>query len=380
MSNLSGHVLARNNPACEILERRAQNKEDFANHLSKYTIHFRKTIREAFKQESLNKGKFIIVIGEDNKALGIVSEGDFRRAIWDGVSLEEPIELITNRGFVYFSEGYVRDDVKKVFLTTNIRQVPILKEGVLADVIFREDFYEEELRCPKPILHIPVVIMAGGKGTRLDPFTRVLPKPLVPIGDKPVIEIIMDRFADCGITDFYVLVNHKEKMIKAFFEDFHKPYNISYIKEDSFLGTAGALSYLEDIIDTSFIVSNCDIIIDTDYAKIYEFHQNSGYALTLVGSMRHHVVPYGVCTIANGGELEEIREKPEYDFLANTGMYILNPEVLKFIPDNERFDMTDLIKKVEENHKSVGVYPVSGESWIDIGQWEEYKKAIEKLK
>lgn len=254
--------------------------------------------------------------------------------------------------------------------------MPILKEGVLANVIFRDDFYEAELRCPKPTLQIPVVIMAGGKGTRLDPFTRVLPKPLVPIGDKPVIEIIMDRFADYGITDFYVLVNHKEKMIKAFFEDFHKAYNISYIKEDSFLGTAGALGYLEDKIDTSFIVSNCDIIIDTDYAKIYEFHQNSGYALTLVGSMRHHVVPYGVCTIANGGELKEIKEKPEYDFLANTGMYILNPEVLKFIPDNERFDMTDLIKRLEENHKSVGVYPVSGESWIDIGQWEEYKKAI----
>lgn len=381
MSSLSDLIIRPKDIAGKLFRRPTSDKGAFVGDLSKYMIHCGKTIREAFKQESLNRAKFIVVVDDSNKVVGFVSEGDFRRAIWNELSLEEPVESVMNRGFVFFNEGrYTPGDIKKMFLSMDIKQIPILKEGLLVDVIFRDDFDEAELKLPEPSLQIPVVVMAGGKGTRLDPFTRILPKPLIPIGDKPVIEIIMDRFADYGVTDFYISVNDKEKMIAAFFEDFHSTYTISYIKEDSFLGTAGALKYLEGKFNTPFIVSNCDIIIDADYAKIYEFHKQGGYTLTLVGSMQHHVVPYGVCTITDGGQLKEIEEKPEYDFLANTGMYILNPEVLKFIPDNKRFDMTDLIRRLEENNKSVGVYPVSGESWIDVGQWEEYKKAIEKLK
>jgi len=127
---------------------------------------------------------------------------------------------------------------------------------------------------------------------------------LIPIGDKPVIEIIMDRFAEHGITDFYVSVNHKEKMIRAFFEDSHNRYTISYINEECYLGTAGALKYLEGEFDTPFIVSNCDIIIDTDYTKISDFHRDGNYDLTLVVSVQHHVIPYGVCKLRNEGELD----------------------------------------------------------------------------
>lgn len=350
------------------------------NNLSDFTIHHKKTIREAFKQETVNKGGCVIVVDDDNKALGIVSDGDFRRAIWNGVSLEGPIASIMNDKFISFNKGnYTSNDVKQAFLSKHIMQIPILREGFLVDVIFRDDFYENKLKIVKPRLQIPVVIMAGGKGTRLDPFTRVLPKPLIPIGDKPVIEIIMDKFAEYGVSEFYISVNHKEKMIRAFFEDSHNGYTISYINEESYLGTAGALKYLEGKIDTPFIVSNCDIIIDADYTRISDFHRDNNYDLTLVVSVQHHVIPYGVCKLRNEGELDTMEEKPGYNFLVNTGLYILNPDVLLLIPPGEQFNMTDLIKKLRDNNRRIGVYPVSEESWTDVGQWGEYKKAMEKI-
>ena len=145
------------------------------------------------------------------------------------------------------------------------------------------------------------------------------------------------------------------------------------------LGTAGGLKYLEKRIDTPFFVSNCDIIIQCDYFDIYKFHKKANFDLTLVSSIQHHIIPYGVCKLENDGSLKTIREKPEYDFLVNTGMYILNPDILKFIPKNKSFDMTDLIKCLKEEKKKIGVYPVSKKSWIDVGQWEEYKKATKNL-
>lgn len=379
MNNISGLTTDRNKAAFRTSKQTAQGRRSRIDDLAGYMVCTGEIIREAFRQATLNKKGFVIVVDKDNKTLGIVTDGDFRRAIWEGVSLEKPIESIMNTKYIFLTEGYTLDNVKNIFLTTNIRQIPILDEGTLVDVIFRRDINKLEPHVSKPCLSLPVVIMAGGRGARLDPFTRILPKPLIPIGDKPIIEIIIDKFAEFGVTDFYISVNHKQKMIQAFFEDFHSKYTISYINEEHFLGTAGALKYLEGKFDTPFIVSNCDIIIDTDYARINKFHQQGRYDLTLVGSMQHHTIPYGVCRLRTEGELWEIEEKPEYDLLANTGLYILNPEVLSFIPQGKHFDMTELIQGLQDEGKRIGVYPVSGESWIDVGQWEEYKKAIEKL-
>lgn len=350
------------------------------NDFSNITVNFRETIRVAFKKEALSKRKFVLVVDDNTKVIGIVTDGDFRRAIWKSISLEEPIDTITNRNFIYFSENYNLDDVKEKFSSTNMLQIPILRDRILVDIIFRKDFDKSELRLSKAKLNLPVVIMAGGIGKRLDPFTRILPKPLIPIGEKPVIEIIMEKFAEYGITHFYVSLNHKARMIKAFFEDNADQYNISYIEEDKPLGTAGALRFLENKIESPFFVTNCDIIIDDEnYDKIYKFHKEGNYSLTLVGSMQHHVVPYGVCEIESSGELKEIREKPVYDFLVNTGMYILNPDVLEYIPANEYFDITDLITAIKLTGKRIGVYPISEKSWIDIGQWSEYKESLNKL-
>jgi NDP-sugar pyrophosphorylase family protein len=286
-----------------------------------------------------------------------------------------------NKNFYFLDLNYKEEEVKKIFKDTVASRIPVLKNKKLVDIIIKEEFFKinSEEVTKRPQIKLPVVIMAGGKGTRLDPFTRILPKALIPIDDKPIIEIIMDKFADFGVTNFYISVNHKSKMIKAFFEDFHSNYNISFIDENIPLGTAGGLKYLEKKIVTSFFVSNCDIIIQCDYSKIYKFHKKGNFDLTLVSSIQHHIIPYGVCKLENDGSLKNIKEKPEYNFLVNTGMYILNPDILQFIPKNKSFDMTDLIKRLKERKKKIGVYPVSEKSWIDVGQWEEYKRAIKIL-
>ena len=345
-----------------------------------FTINCRETIREAFKKQDSNKERFLTIIDDSGKVIGVVTDGDFRRAIWNSISLEDPIETIANRNFLFFGEQYDINEIKKIFLTENIRQMPILKNGKLANIIFKRDFDGLKLESSGTKLDVPVVIMAGGAGARLDPFTRVLPKPLIPVGDKPVIEVIIEKFAEYTDGNFYISINHKAKMIKAFFEDFATKYNISYLEEKEPLGTVGALKFLEGKIKSPFIVSNCDIIIEGDYAKIFEFHKKGSYSLTLVGSMQHHIIPYGVCKVNEGGELSELKEKPGYDLLVNTGMYIVNPDILKFIPNHRKFDMTELINELKQNGQRIGIYPISEKSWIDIGQWEEYKKTVEKLR
>lgn len=346
----------------------------------KYLIDSRETIRNAFKKQDLNKKKFILVTDEDRKIVGIVTDGDFRRAIWDAVFLKDPIATIMNRNFKSLSGGYRFDDIRDIFLKTNIVQIPVLDDGGrLADIVFRDDFKASELTLPSRKMDLPVVIMAGGEGARLDPFTRILPKPLIPVGEKSVIEIIMERFSESGMNHFYISLYHRAKMIKAYFEDFGKPYRISYIEEESPLGTAGALKFLEGKIGPHFFVTNCDIIIDENYAEVYEFHKQGNYALTLMGSMQHMVVPYGVLKMRNGGDLDEISEKPEYDFLVNTGMYLFNADILRYIPANKRYDITDLIDALRAKNERIGIYPVSEKSWIDIGQWEAYRTSIKRL-
>ena len=224
------------------------------------------------------------------------------------------------------------------------------------------------------------VIMAGGKGTRLDPFTRILPKPLIPIGDKTILEIIIDKFMDYRVNHFYISVNHKAKIIKSYFEELDPDYDLTFLYEEKPLGTVGALKQLEGKIEGNIVLTNCDIIIDADYADILKNHRDNNNGITVVASLKHYNIPYGICEIENGGTLVCIKEKPEYDFLVNTGMYIIDSKLVKFIPENEFFHITHLIEAVQKQGTRIGVYPISENSWIDTGEWVEYKNAIEKLK
>ena len=201
----------------------------------------------------------------------------------------------------------------------------------------------------------------------------------MPIGEKPIIELIIDKFAEYGCKEFYLSVNYKANLIKAYFSDLEHNYRVNYIQEVKPLGTAGSLHLLKDKIKDTFYVSNCDILIEADYAGILKFHKDNKNKITLVSSMKHHTIPYGVIEISNDGILKGIKEKPEYDFLANTGMYVLESETLRDIPKNKFYHITDLINDYMKKGEKIGVYPISEKSWLDMGQWEELQNMLKKF-
>ncbi len=338
-------------------------------------------VKEAMKQMSDNGEKVLFVIDKDRRLFGSLSDGDIRKWILEEGSLRDHVEKVCNKNPRVVGENYDLNEVKDMMLHLKIECIPVVDaQMTIRDVLVWANVFSEKEPVRKTPLDIQVVVMAGGRGTRLDPFTTVLPKPLIPIGDKPIIEIIMDKFGEYGIKEFFVSVNHKLKMIKSYFEDTDGKYNLKFVEEKIPLGTAGSLRLIKNKIKDPFFVTNCDIIIDADYEEILRFHNDRKYDMTLVVSCKHYVIPYGVCTIENGGRLKSIDEKPEHDLLVNTGMYVMRKRLLELIPKNKAFHMNELIAKAKARGYQIGAFPISEKAWVDIGQWEEYHKAIKHLK
>ena len=339
------------------------------------------TIREAMKKLSKTGEKSLIITDKNNKLLGTLSDGDVRKAILKGRGFGDSIESIYKENPTKLLEGsYSLRVAKQLFIKHKFDLIPIIdKNEVLKDILFLESLFKDSEIKNKYTINIPVVIMAGGRGTRLEPFTKVLPKPLVPIHDKPVIEHIIERFTDVGCIDFYLTTNYKGRILKAYFEELQSDYKTNFVDEKEPLGTAGSLRYLKGKFNSPFFVTNCDIIVDTDYSSLYEFHKKGGYDATLVASTKEYIIPYGTCELNKAGDLSHINEKPSYDFLINTGLYVLNPDILSLIPKNKFYHITHLIEDLKKQGKKIGVFPIDDESWMDVGQWAEYRKALERL-
>ncbi len=338
-------------------------------------------VRDALKQLEASERKTLFVVDGENRLVGTLTDGDIRRWILAEGNLDGTVEKICNTNPCVVYGDYDLGWIKREMLERRIGSIPVINASrEVVDVLFWETIFGENLvRKQASPIELPVVIMAGGKGTRLDPFTRILPKPLIPLGEKTVIEFIIDSFVKCGVAKFYISVNYKSKIIKSYFEELNPPYVIEYIYEDKPLGTAGSLRHLRGNIVTPLIVTNCDVIIKADYRDIVEHHISSRNDITLVASLKNYNIPYGVCEIGSGGRLSRIREKPEYNFLVNTGIYLLQPETLELIPENEFFHITHLIEKVQAAGGRIGVFPISDKSWIDTGEWVEYKNALTQL-
>lgn len=330
------------------------------------------TIMESLKtMDALAVRLLLVMKGTSFK--GVLSIGDIQRAIIKNVTLDTPIYNILRKeiSVAYLGEDF--EKTKKDMLLNKTECMPVLdQEHNLVDVLFWDELFSEKRRRPQS-LKLPIIVMAGGKGSRLAPLTNILPKALIPIGKKPIIEHIMDRFVSSGCAKFHISVNYKSEMIKHYFQTLgRKDLNISYFEEEKPLGTAGSLFLLKDKIHQTFFMVNCDIIIDEDYGNILDYHKKNKNQITIVAALKHYRIPYGIIKTRENGLLTELEEKPELMFKINSGMYILEPELLKEIPENQFFHITDLIEKVRKKNGRIGVFPISEKSWRDIGEWDEY--------
>lgn len=323
----------------------------------------------------------LLIVMDDKKFLSVVSIGDIQRAIIKKVPLESSIKSILRENISIARSDDSIEEIKKRIFELRAECMPVVDEdNYLTAVYFWEDFFPNIKKRINSKIKLPVVIMAGGKGQRLKPLTNVLPKPLIPIGDKTIIEEIIERFVAIGCSNFYLSIFYKSELIKYYFDEKKNlNYNINFIEEEKPLGTGGSLYLLKDKIKESFFVTNCDILIEQDYSEVYNYHKDNGNEITIVSALNHIKFPYGIINTDIDGELLSITEKPEMTYEINSGMYILEPHLIDEIPINNFFHITQLIEKVKKRKGKVGVFPVSEKSWVDIGDWKKYINEINVL-
>ena len=337
------------------------------------------SLLDAMKRMDEVKVKMLFVF-EGEHFVSILTVGDIQRAIVKNIALESPVSEVVDKKKQFAKKGEAMDDIRRKMLVLRAECMPVLDDqGELVDVIFWRDLFEKEETDLRPKIDLPVVIMAGGKGTRLKPITNVIPKPLVPVGDKTILEVIMDQFESIGCHKFYMSVNYKADMMKYYLSQLDHKYDIEFFMEDKPLGTIGSVSLLKGKITTPFFVSNCDSINEQDYRDVWDYHVNNHNDMTIVTMVKSFKIPYGVIETGEDGLMTALKEKPEQTYQVNTGVYILNPELIDEIPEGEFFHITHLMEKIKTRGGRVGCFPVSEHSWKDMGEWPEYLKMIDVL-
>jgi len=335
----------------------------------KVTLKKTATIKETF--EVIDKGaiRIAIIVDDENKVIGTISDGDARRGLLQGYTLESSIEEL------YFKTptlGYITDSkagIIKKAVSKKLYQIPIVDQD--NKLIYVEDLatlLQMRLRRNK------VVLMAGGLGSRLRPLTNDIPKPLLEIGGKPILETIIRNFVKYGFIDIVISVNYKAQMIKDYFGKGEKfGANITYVEENKRLGTAGALSLLEEIPKEPFFVMNADLLTTVNFELMLDFHSAENSMATMAVREYEYQIPYGVVEV-NESQIASIQEKPIQKFFVNAGIYILSPRVLDNIPKDEFYDMPTLFDELIQENKKALSFPVH-EYWMDIGRMDEFQQA-----
>ena len=321
--------------------------------------------------------KKVLFVHREKRLLAALTDGDIRRWILAKGSLNAPIKNVANY-HPFFLMNDEKAQAESYLQKHKIEALPIVNDNmIIEDVIVWQQTKENKEQIMS--INLPVVMMAGGKGTRLYPYTHILPKPLIPVGEIPIAEHIINQFRKFDCKVFYLIVNHKKNMIKAYFNEINKDYKVVYADEDEPLGTGGGLSLLKGKIDSTFILTNCDILVNEDFSKIYKWHKENQHVITMICSLKNFCVPYGIVELGEQGELESMKEKPTFSFFTNTGCYIVEPEVIDDMEENKAMAFTDIIEKYKKQGRSVGVYPIGEGAWLDMGQIDEFERMHEHI-
>jgi dTDP-glucose pyrophosphorylase len=321
-----------------------------------------KTIREAMQIIDSGALQIALLVDGNHRLIGVITDGDIRSALLRGFSLDQPADLIACRDFTYVTAQTGLEEIMRLMKARDLRHIPILNEAgriiglkTIVDVL------------PAPSLENWVVLMAGGLGERLKPLTDHCPKPLIRVGEAPILETIIKRFSSIGFKRFFISVNYKAEMIEEFLDDGSQwGLEITYLRETKKMGTAGSLGLLPKPPDRDLIVMNADLLTTVNFGHLLDFHRNHHAVATMCVRDYHFQVPYGVVETEHH-RLKAITEKPLHQFFVNAGIYVLAPEALRFIPRDEPFDMTDLFEKLIAERLDVAVFPIR-EYWIDIGR------------
>lgn len=334
--------------------------------INDYILSLSATVKDAYNKINNNDFQIVFVVSNDNKVQFSISDGDIRRYILAGGKLEDDILNLSKN---VITAQNIHEGTK---LSKQYKVVPIVDENGCAKSLVTKN----GIICHNKI-DIPVVIQAGGLGTRLYPYTKILPKPLIPIGDIPIIEKIINRFVEFGCTNFYVIVNHKKEMIKSYFDGIKTNYKITFVDEDEPLGTGGGLSLLDGEVDGNFIFANCDTFLDCDFTDVVNKHKKDGNKITMICSNIKVQIPYGTIKCDSDNKLEEIIEKPTFYFLSNVGVYVVNSSVVSAMPKQTKIHFTTICEQYMKD-KSVGIYEIEEAEWHDMGEIDKLNKMLEE--
>lgn len=342
--------------------------------IAKHIIHKNEQVRDALKKlDLLASDAILFIVDENNKLIGSLTDGDLRRGFIKGLGFEDSILdfIQPNPSFIREHENAV--DKLEEYRKKNFKIVPVLNpENQIIDIV--------NFRTRTTIIPADAVLMAGGEGKRLRPLTENTPKPLLKVGDKPIIEYNIDRLAQVGVKNIHLSINYLGEQLEAYFGNGSaKDLNIKYVKESKPMGTIGSILLVENFEHDEILVMNSDLLTNIDFTDFYKTFKNANADMAVAATTYNVDVPYAVLETNESQQVKSLKEKPRYTYYSNAGIYLLKKNLLKMIPRNQFFDITDLMDQVLAMDLKLITYPING-YWLDIGKHEDFKKAQEDIK
>lgn len=352
----------------------------------KYLISKNATIKNSLKKMKFNGIKSLFIIDNKHNLIGSISGGDIRGAILKKKKMTETIGPIINYSPKFVSNEkpkLINKKLKLLFEKFKIEEIPIVnKNKIIVKIVSWTEFYKTKVKTSSEVklskYNLKVIIMAGGKGSRLKPFTDILPKPLIPVKNKTIIEHIINSFTKFDIKKFTITTNYKSEILKSYLDEKFKKNIFKFVNEKKPLGTVGSLSLVKS--NRPFLISNCDVLHKFKLNKFIEFHLKNKNDISMVVTNKKSTIPYGVCKVDRYNNLLNLKEKPSSNFLINTGLYIANNKIINLIPKNKFFDFNDLINLSLKKNKKIGVFKIKDNEWHDIGKWDEFSKTVNSLR
>ena len=342
--------------------------------VQKHTVLKNTSVREALiKLDILASDAILFVTDDDNSLIGSLTDGDLRRGFIKGLGFEDSLLDFIQPNPSYITEGEFVMDKLEEYKERNFKIVPVLNNAkqIVEIINFREQ---------STIIPADAIIMAGGEGKRLRPLTENTPKPLLKVGGKPIIEYNIDRLQQVGIKNITLSINYLGDQLRNYFGNgANRKLNIQYVQEDKPLGTIGSILLVDHFMHDDIIVMNSDLLTNIDFKDFYRSFKESGADMAVAATSYHVDVPYGVLEADDSNKVLSLKEKPRYTYYSNAGIYILKKDLLKMIPQDEFYDITDLMKRILEMNLTMVTYPING-YWLDIGKHEDFEKAQQDVK